>query len=77
MSISRQLVFECKCGTQTLHYDGLFQSDNGELCVVWTCDMCNGACIAVIERIQVPKAVFTPEDDEFLKENHCYFKEDN
>lgn len=78
----KQLFFQCECGVNSANFTALYQSESGELCVMWVCDMCDKNCLAVVAYIEreeqpcLPIPLFTEEDKLFLKENHCFVKEE-
>ncbi len=80
MSNVRQLQFECPCGMDSLGFDAMFQTEDNELCVSWICEQCRKPCLALVAGIKptlsLPLPVFTEEDKQFLKENHCHLQEE-
>ena len=68
LSETRQLHFECTCGYKASFYRGLYQSETGELLVMWRCIKCKASCMAIIAGMKPVLPFFTADDVNFLHE---------
>ncbi len=71
-----RIVFECRCGKKATLFHSLFQSEDGELKLMWRCSLCKKDCVAIIAGVKPVLPFYTDYDTGFLRSCNVYMKEE-